>query len=72
MNFLQSFLAAGPKPKDEIDEHARGHGITPGTLRRAKEEMGIEIKHGPEFGGAWFWSLPRYDDKPGADGPMPL
>jgi hypothetical protein len=64
VQFLQTFLAAGPRSQNEIEEAARGKGIVPATLRRAKLDLGVKALHGPEFGGAWFWTLPARDVEP--------
>ena len=55
--FLQEFLADGEKPQTEAEEAARKKGITPRTLRRARQALKVKPeKEG--FQGAWTWRLP--------------
>jgi len=41
MEFLTDLLAAGRQPAKEVQEVAKDHMITPITLRRARERMGV-------------------------------
>ena len=57
--FLLESLGNGPAASKELIEHAReGYGISPNTLRRAKDELGIVATHKPVYAGGWCWELP--------------
>lgn len=61
--FLRAELAAGPRPSKAVKEGAFAQGITEATLRRAKEELGVQSqrKHhggGRRGSGEWLWALP--------------
>ncbi|KPK74572.1 MAG: hypothetical protein AMJ89_05920 [candidate division Zixibacteria bacterium SM23_73] len=58
--FLLSTLKDGPMPTKEIKSAARDEGISWGTLRKAKEKMGIRASKGKEEGGKWFWELNEF------------
>ena len=64
--FLKKALADGPVPAKEIVKDARdGHGITPATLTRAKEKLGIESeKIGAGKDSYWTWAMPDIEDDP--------
>ncbi len=60
---ISSALQSGERPQSEIEEIAKGHGISNGTLRRAKKELGVIPRRAPEPGGGrgngkWCWRLP--------------
>lgn len=61
-DFLRETLADGPRRADEVFAEAEAIGITRGTLRRAKEVVGVDLQK-DGFQGPWVWSLP------GEDGP---
>jgi putative DNA primase/helicase len=54
--FLQGLLAEGPVPSTEIAEAAEAHGITQRTLRRAREDLNLDVKKRTD--GKWTWQLP--------------
>ena len=54
--FLQQLLADGPMATTDIDDAAKGHGISLRTLRRAKRELKITAKKNGKDGN-WTWSL---------------
>jgi hypothetical protein len=62
--FLEAELQQGRRPVREIDQSAEQLGIAEQTLRRAKEQLGVEsirVEHG------WAWFLPPSkgdDEKP--------
>ncbi len=56
MAFLRVELADGPAAVIKVEAAAKGAGVTPGTLRRAREKMGI--KPHKEGGRGWVLSLP--------------
>ncbi|TET69637.1 MAG: hypothetical protein E3J56_09310 [Candidatus Aminicenantes bacterium] len=58
--FLLSTLKDGPMLRNEIKSAARDEGISWGTLRRAKDKMGIGARKGKEEGGKWFWDLNEF------------
>ena len=63
--FLIKLLAAGPMAAKQLRKEAREAGIAPMTLRRAKDELGIEpYKRGFGGSGLWYWKLPGTDDDP--------
>jgi hypothetical protein len=62
--FLTEFLKGGAKLHAEILEAAKAQGISPPTLRRAKESLGIKsskVRGDPT--GPWQWALPNNADK---------
>lgn len=57
--FLSNFLADGPLPSDIVFAEAKGAGVSPATLKRAKAELGIQPrKQGFGKDGKWLWELP--------------
>ena len=56
-DFLQELLANGPLPSPQVEKAARAAGISPITLRRAKDVLGVKAKKN-SFGGGWAWELP--------------
>jgi len=60
--FLEDLLADGPVPTSEIKRHAAAEDISERTLKRAKQELGVEAvregKSGEIGGGLWYWRLP--------------
>lgn len=56
--WLTIALASGPRNAEELIAEAEAVGITKGTLRRAKESLGVKLgKDG--FQGPWVWRLPK-------------
>jgi hypothetical protein len=58
--FLELLLADGPIDAKDVHDAAHANGITPRTLRRAKDLLGVEIKKdGPPVNGqrGWRWHL---------------
>jgi DNA polymerase I-like protein with 3'-5' exonuclease and polymerase domains len=58
--FLEALLGEGPVNAKEVQEVAKANGISQRTLRRAKDELGIDIrKDGPVVDGerTWHWHL---------------
>lgn len=66
IDFLREILADGPRPSDEIMKEARKNGIAEKTLRRAKQQLGVEAKRkgipGGRGKGVWQWHLGGQDD----------
>ena len=58
-DFLRDALANGPRPASELEKLAAAAGISWGTVRRAKEVLGVEVQQKREDDRpAWYWSLP--------------
>jgi hypothetical protein len=58
--FLQRELAEGPREKGEIEAKAKAQGIAMGTLRRAKEALGVvSDQEGRGETRTAMWSVPR-------------
>lgn len=55
--FLEEELAEGPKLASELIESGKEVGYSESTLKRAKDELGIESQKAG-FGVGWLWSLP--------------
>lgn len=54
--FLETQLADGPKLGAEVEAAARKQGIAERTLRRARQELGVDAtKDG--YQGPWIWAL---------------
>lgn len=56
-DWLTSILAQGPRAAKEIISEAADVGITVGTLRRAKETLGVKLTKA-EYQGPFLWRLP--------------
>ncbi len=54
--FLENALASGPVPAVQIEAAALAAGISARTLRRARQEIGVQAVKAA-FGGAWVWRL---------------
>ncbi len=67
VKFLTFALANGPRLADEVKDEAAANLISSITLRRARQNLGVEVKK--EDGvthGHWMWSLPTVEvKKPG-------
>ncbi len=61
VDFLQDFLASGPKQVSEINKEALRAGVKDKPLRRAKEKLGIKPRKSA-FTGGWEWALPGHED----------
>ncbi len=61
--FLMDQLLSGPVPYREVAAAAERAGITMRTIKRAKQELGVESHRegeaGRQGGGRWIWSLPQ-------------
>lgn len=55
--FLLDYLAAGPAPARDVQAAANAELITPMSLRRAKESLGVVSKKS-NMSGQWQWQLP--------------
>lgn len=60
-NWIQTFLADGPKLQKLIETEAKKVDISESTLKRAKKE--IDCKSYPK-GGVWYWSLAQEHKQP--------
>jgi len=54
--FLRQHLASGPRPANELQERAKSAGHSLGTLRRAKNALGVKA-YQPDLHAAWHWAL---------------
>lgn len=59
--FLESALAAGPQPADEVTRQARSLGISERTLKRARHQLGVTAARIGGIGplGRWELALPK-------------
>lgn len=55
--FLERELMDGAKSARELSERARQLEIAEQTLKRARNQLGVESRKS-DFGGGWTWSLP--------------
>jgi len=60
--WLTCALRSGPRDAKGLIEEADSIGITPGTLRRAKEVLGVMLAR-DGFQGPWMWRLPSSSAK---------
>ncbi len=60
-NFLMQYLATGTTSAKTIQADAKEAGISPATLRRASNTLGI-IKRKGGMNSGWYWSLPNHED----------
>jgi putative DNA primase/helicase len=67
VEFLRVELAEGKRSARSIQGAAKEAGIGPGSLKRAKRQLGIRPKK-EAFQGGWVWELPERD---GAKGTAP-
>jgi putative DNA primase/helicase len=58
-DFLQSHLAEGAVPASDVLAAAKAAGISPASLRRAKNDLGITPKKSG-MAGEWRWMLPQH------------
>jgi hypothetical protein len=63
--FLTRVLAAGRLPATKVATLAHDAGISPRTLRRAREKLRVRTRQGAT---GWSWSLNRSDDQAKAGG----
>jgi hypothetical protein len=57
--WLRTALTNAPRPAKELLSEAREAAcISPQTLRRAREELGVEA-YREEVPGPWYWRLPQ-------------
>src|SRR5207245_1098180 len=83
-DFLREQLADGPRSSRDVKEAAEDAGVTPKTLRRARERLGVADRR--EATGHTTWQLPSGTGEPrahaawaqgsegasGHEGPSPL
>ena len=67
-DFLRALLASGPVSSSEVEKQAKAAGISPRTVWRAKQRLGVRA-HRIGFGsvGVWYWELPDDHDDAAAD-----
>ncbi len=66
--FLRDYLSAGSVAADTVTAAAEREGISGGTLRRARKELGIVPKKSG-YQGQWVWELP---ESPSTDNVIPI
>ncbi|MEM9418947.1 MAG: AAA family ATPase [Planctomycetota bacterium] len=62
--FLQDTLANGPKPAKQVQAEASELGISPKTLRKAREATGVTVDRLGGRYGQYQWSCPAIKQKP--------
>jgi hypothetical protein len=63
IEYLRDALSGGARPASEIKQEATGAGITPKSLRTAREALGVRLtKQG--MSGGWVWDLPKVPSTP--------
>ena len=65
IRFLKEQLATGGKLRGDLDMDARGEGINPASLNRAKARLHIKPRKTGLIGG-WLWEFPE-DAQPKAE-----
>ena len=65
VSFLKKTLQDGPMRASEVERKGRLAGITLGTLRRAKTDLGIEST---KLGSDWQWRLPTEENDHAPEG----
>jgi putative DNA primase/helicase len=55
--FLKDYLADGDMEAEAVKEAAEAYGISPKTLRNAREALGVAVQKAG-FAGGWVWRLP--------------
>jgi len=76
MEWLSELLRNGAVESDTVKTQAGQAGLSWGTVRRAKDDLGI-VPFKREFSGRWMWQLPPQDTQkddngvasPGSEGP---
>ena len=64
IEFLEKFLADGPRYRDDVTDAAEASMITDHTLRRAKDQLQIISEKEKVPNGRWQWRLPPFVPKP--------
>jgi hypothetical protein len=54
--WLRTYLAGGRRTPDEVKHAAQGSGFSWATVRRAKQDAGVQ-SHKAGFGTGWVWEL---------------
>ena len=63
IEFLTDALGAGPLPAKGVKRDAAEAGISPKSLRNAREALGIKPEKAG-FDGGWVWALPKMPKEP--------
>jgi putative DNA primase/helicase len=63
IEFLTDALGAGPLPAKEVKRDAAEAGISPKSLRNAREALGIKPEKAG-FDGGWVWALSKMPKEP--------
>jgi putative DNA primase/helicase len=59
VDYLREALANGPRDNKDVKREAEAHGISPITLRRAREKLGVFVEKDGFTEGVWLWRLPE-------------
>jgi hypothetical protein len=62
IEFLRAALGAGPLSANDVRARAKAAGLSWASLRRAKQQLGIEAvreSEGSAGAGRWLWSLQK-------------
>jgi len=62
--WLLAQLQDGPRPQAFLEHMARDAGLSWATVRRAKDELGVQSRK-LDFTGGWTWELPPAEGEPG-------
>jgi putative DNA primase/helicase len=58
IDFLTDLVSGGPVPTKDVMKEAASAGISPKSLRSAREALGIKSEKAG-FEGGWVWALPK-------------
>jgi hypothetical protein len=59
LTLIRKYLAKGPRGSKALDDHCASKGCRPGTIRRARKKLGVEVYHeGFGAAGRWLARLP--------------
>jgi len=58
VEFLADALKDASRPAGDIQQEAKCAGISPKSLRSAKQALGVKTEKSG-FGAGWVWSLPK-------------
>jgi putative DNA primase/helicase len=58
IDFLTDLVSGGPVPTKDVMKEAASAGISPKSLRSARETLGIKSEKAG-FEGGWVWALPK-------------
>ena len=59
IRWLEGKLQVGPVPSSLITDEGKELGYSEATMRRAKDELGVESEREGGRSGKWVWRLPE-------------